>query len=287
MARVAFIMDRFMHKIGLHGRSFIPIIMGFGCSVPAIMATRTMETESNKLKTMMIIPFIPCSARLTVIVLLGSALFSDTAPFVIFSLYLLSIIIAIITGLLLSKTMLKKESEGMIMELPDYRVPQIRNLFIRAGMQSKEYLSKAGTLIFAISVIIFILSYFPTGTEGGFINILGNIIYPFFKPLGFDIPMTISLLTGFFAKESIIASLSVLYNTSAVPLSYYIGNHWSVLNGIVFMIFMMIYIPCLATAAVIYQESRSFKWVAFNLIYSTVIAYVVSLLFKMLLGLIL
>lgn len=284
MARVAFIMDRFMHKIGLHGRSFIPIIMGFGCSVPAIMATRTMETRQNKLKTMMIIPFIPCSARLTVIVMLGSALFDDMAPFIIFSLYILSVIIAVITGLLLSKTMLKEESEGMIMELPDYRWPQLKNLFIRAGMQSKEYLTKAGTLIFAISVVIFILSYFPANTDGGFIAILGRFIYPLFKPLDFDIPMTISLITGFFAKESIIATLSVLYGTVSVPLSDFIAMNWSVSGGIVFMVFMMIYIPCLATVAIIYQESRSFKWVAFSIFYSTIIAYAVSWLFKLIVG---
>lgn len=287
MARVAFIMDRFMHKIGLHGRSFIPIIMGFGCSVPAIMATRTMETQQNKLKTMMIIPFIPCSARLTVIVMLGSALFDNSAPFVIFSLYMLSVIIAIVTGLLLSRTMLREQSEGMIMELPDYRWPQVKNLFIRAGMQSKEYLTKAGTLIFAISVIIFILSYFPANTEGGFIFIIGRFLYPLFKPLDFDIPMTISLITGFFAKESIIASLSVLYGTVSIPLSDYIAMKWTFSGGIVFMVFMMIYIPCLATAAIIYQESRSFKWVAFSVVYSTVIAYLISWLFKFLLGLVL
>ncbi len=284
MARVAFIMDRFMHKIGLHGRSFIPIIMGFGCSVPAIMATRTLETKANQLKTMLIIPFIPCSAKLTVIVLLGSALFSKNAPFVIFFLYLISIIIAIFSGFILNKTLIKEKSEGMIMELPDYRMPQIKNLFLRAWMQSKEYLLKAGTLIFLISVIMFILSYFPTNVDGGSINYIGRFLHPIFKPLDFDIPMTISLITGFFAKESIIATLSVLYHTSSVPLSEFVSNSWHTLTGLVYMIFVMIYIPCVATAVIIYKESQSVKWVIFTIIYSILLAYIVSFAFKLILG---
>ena len=284
MARVAFIMDRFMHKIGLHGRSFIPLIMGFGCSVPAIMATRTLETKANQLKTMLIIPFVPCSAKLTVIVLLGSALFSKNAPFVIFFLYLLSIVIAIFSGFILNKTLIKEKSEGMIMELPDYRMPQIKNLFIRAWMQSKEYLLKAGTLIFLISVIMFILSYFPTNVEGGSISYIGRFLHPIFKPLDFDIPMTISLITGFFAKEAVIASLSVLYNTSSIPLSEFVSNGWHTLTGLVYMIFIMIYIPCVATAIIIYKESQSVKWVLFTIVYTILLAYIVSFAFKLILG---
>ncbi len=283
MARIAFIMDRFMHSLGLHGRSFIPLIMGFGCSVPAVMAARTLGTPQNRLKTILMIPFIPCSARLPVIVLISSAIFGRSAPFMIFFLYVISIITAVISGLIFSKTVLKDKSEGMIMELPDYRLPQIKNLFMRAWSQSKEYLVKAGTIIFAISIVLFILSYFPTDVEGGFIHIAGRFISPFFKPLGFDIPMTVSLITGFFAKESIISTLSVLYQTSAMPLSDYLTLHWNAGAGFIFMVFVMIYIPCIATVAVIRKETNSNKWTLISVVYSLLAAYAISMIFRVLL----
>lgn len=283
MARIAFIMDRFMHSLGLHGRSFIPLIMGFGCSVPAVMAARTLDTPQNRLKTILMIPFIPCSARLPVIVLISSAIFGRSAPFMIFFLYVISIITAIISGLIFSKTALKDKSEGMIMELPDYRLPQLKNLFMRAWSQSKEYLVKAGTIIFAISIILFVLSYFPTDVEGGFIHIAGKYIRPFFKPLGFDIPMTVSLITGFFAKESIISTLSVLYQTSAMPLSDYLTLHWNAGAGFIFMVFVMIYIPCIATVAVIRKETNSNKWTLISVVYSLLAAYAISMIFRVLL----
>ena len=281
MARIAFIMDRFMHKMGLHGRSFIPIIMGFGCSVPAIMAVRSLESKANRLKTILIIPFIPCSARLTVIVLIGSALFDKQAPFVIFFLYVMSIVIAMISGIFFSKMLIKETSPGMIMELPDYTRPQVKQMFLRATVQAKEYLIKAGTLIFIMSVIIFILSYFPTDTPGGSVFYIGKFLTPIFKPLSFDLPMTVSLITGFFAKEAVISTLSVLYDLEGMSLSNFLNIYMNPITGFVFLVFMMIYVPCIATVIMIKKETGSMRWTLFSIIYSIAVAYGFSMAIKL------
>ncbi len=285
MSRIAFIMDRFMHKIGLHGKSFIPIIMGFGCSVPAIMSARTLDTHQNRLKTILMIPFIPCSARFTVVVMISSVIFGKIAPLIVFGLYLMSIIIAIISGLIFSKTLLKEKSEGMIMELPDYRLPQLKNLFIRAWMQSKEYLLKAGTIIALMSVILFVFSYFPKNVNGGYVLIIGKWFFPIFKPLSFDLARTISLIPGFFAKEAIISSLSIVYKQDV--LGDFIANTWTIKQAIVFMVFIMIYIPCIATIAIIKKETQSYKWTSFVVVYSVLIAYIISFIVKIFMDLIL
>ncbi|MGE3063809.1 MAG: ferrous iron transport protein B [bacterium] len=280
MARIAFVMDKHMHKIGLHGKSFIPVIMGFGCSVPAVMAARTLETKADRFKTILLIPFIPCSSRLTVIILLGGAIFGSSAPFFIFILFLISILMAALSGLIFNKFLYREKSEGLIMELPDYKAPNIKHLLLNSYFKIENFLKKAGTLIFFISIIIFFASYFPLGNKGGAIDYLGHFLNPVFKPLGFDVEMTISLITGFFAKESVISTLSVLYNSES--LTGYISNHWSVQNGFTFLLFMMIYIPCIATAVVIKEETKSWKFLFGVIAYSIILAYGISFLARML-----
>jgi ferrous iron transport protein B len=283
MARIVFVMDRYMHKIGLHGKSFIPVVLGFGCSVPAVMAARTLETRSDRLKTILLIPFIPCSARLTVIILLGGAVFGASAPIFTFTLFLISILMAVVSGLIFSRFLSKEKSEGLIMDLPDYKTPNIKHLLLNSYFKVEDFLKRAGTLIFIISIIIFFASYFPIGNKGGLIDYMGHFISPLFKPLGFDIGMTVSLITGFFAKESVVSTLSVLYNSDS--LTGYISNHWSVLDGFTYLLFMMIYIPCIATAVVIKQETKSWKFLLGLVTYSVILAYGISFLSRSLLSL--
>ncbi|MDD3803479.1 MAG: ferrous iron transport protein B [bacterium] len=284
MARIAFVMDKHMHKMGLHGKSFIPVIMGFGCSVPAVLAARTLETRSDRIKTILLIPFIPCSSRLTVIILLSGAVFGSSAPLYIFTLFILSIMMAVLSGLIFGKFFYRERSEGLIMELPDYKAPNLKHLLVNSYFKIEDFLKKAGTLIFFISIIIFFASYFPLGNRGGAIDYIGHFLNPLFRPLGFDTEMTVSLITGFFAKESVISTLSVLYN--ADPLTGYISSHWTSQNGFTFLLFMMIYIPCIATAVVIKEETKSWRFLFGLIAYSILLAYGISFLARIIFGIV-
>ncbi len=281
MARVVFIMDRFMHKIGLHGKSFISMLLGFGCSVPAILSTRTLDSPKDRIKTILIIPFIPCAARLTVMIFLGSIIFGKFAFLIIFLLFLLSIIFSIISGFIFDKFFIKGKSEGLIMELPDYHLPTLKNLFLNSYFKVLDFLKKVGGIIFLLTIIIFLLSYFPVEKEGGFIKIFGEKITPLFKPLGFDMERSVALITGFFAKESVLSTLGVLYKTDS--LGEIISSKWSPKEGVIFLLFLTIYLPCIATAIVIKQETKSFFYLSLVIVYSLIFAYAISLFFKLIL----
>jgi ferrous iron transport protein B len=285
LARVVFIMDRFMHKIGLHGKSFISLILGFGCSVPAVLSTRVLDTPKDRIKTILIIPFIPCSSRLTVLIFLGAILFGKFDFLIIFVLFLLSIIFATFSGFVFDRFLLKETSEGLIMELPDYHLPTLKNLLLNSYFKVKDFLKRAGTLIFLITVIIFLLSYFPQGIDGGFIKIGGEKITFLFRPLGFDVERTVSLITGFFAKESVVSTLGVLYKGE--QLEKVIETKWGRIDGFVFLLFLMIYLPCIATAIVIKQETGSYFYLLGIVVYSVFFAYIISLVTRYLLILIL
>lgn len=333
MARAAFIMDRLMHKIGLHGKSFIPMLMGFGCNVPAIMATRTLESRKDRLLTMMIIPFMSCSARLPVYVLLISAFFPRKQGLVLLSVYLIGVLIAVITALLFKRIFFAKKEAPFVMELPPYRVPTIRNTIIHMWDKSVQYLTKMGTVILAASIIIWALGYFPhqeaktqqqvafdkiglnnspstivaignnaeqTGRvnnteqlENSYIGKIGHLIEPVISPLGFDWKIGISILTGFAAKEIVVGSMGVLYqsdpqvNGSSFNLQtklqqqvYTIGPKtgqkvFTPLVAFVFMIFVLLYFPCVATISAIRKEAGS-KWAIFTLSYNTLLAWLVA-----------
>ena len=252
MARAAFMMDKLMHKIGLHGKSFIPMLTGFGCSVPAVMATRTLEKPKDRLATMMAIPFVSCSARLPVYLLFVAAFFQKNQGLIILSIYLIGVLISILTALLLKNTKFKGESEQFVMELPPYRVPSFRNVLVHMWDKSVQYLKKMGSVILVASIIIWLLNYFPTTnskmeaidnqiaqteqsvsidkeskqaiiaqleidkaaaqSEYSYIGRIGKFIAPVVQPLGFDWQMGVSLLTGLAAKEIIVSSMGILYN---------------------------------------------------------------------------
>lgn len=283
MARAAFVMDRFMHKLGLHGKAFIPLVMGFGCNVPAIMAARTLETQNERLKTILMVPFMSCSARLPVYVVFAGAFFGRRAGLVVFSLYLAGILAGILTGLLLSKTYLRDSSEGLIMELPPYRLPLLKSLLINTWNKTKGYIEKAGTLILVVSVVLWGISYFPSGVEFGgpesIIGRIGRFLQPVFAPLGFDFRMTAALISGFVAKEVVISTLGILL-TAGENLHAALQAIMTAPVALAYLVFILLYTPCLATVAVMRSETGSAKWTAISVGYGLIVAWISAFLVK-------
>lgn len=335
MARVSFIMDRLMHKIGLHGKSFIPLLMGFGCNVPAIMATRTLENRKDRIMTMLITPFMSCSARLPVYVLIISAFFSKNQGLVLFSIYAIGIVVAVLVAILLKKTVFSKQDVPFVMELPPYRVPTLRNTTAHMWHKGSQYLKKMGTFILLASILIWGLSYYPrhvnystdyesqirsvssntslTNTEKqsqiselklskasehqekSYIGRIGKFIEPVIRPLGFDWKIGISIVTGLAAKEIVVSSMGVLYH-AGMEASETSGSliqklqeqvHtkgelmgqkvFTPLVAFSFMLFILIYFPCVAVIAAIKKESN-WKWAVFTMFYTTGIAWLAAFL---------
>lgn len=301
MARVSFIMDKLMHRIGLHGKSFIPLLMGFGCNVPAIMATRTLENRKDRIMTMLIAPFMSCSARLPVYVLIISAFFEKRQGLVLFSVYLTGIVLAIAVALLLKKTLFAGKDVPFVMELPPYRIPSARNTVRHMWFNAKQYLHKMGNIILVASVLIWALSYYPRLEEGtrverlenSWIGRAGHLIEPVVQPLGFDWKLGVSIVTGLAAKEVVVSTMGVLYQggeaaetgTSGLGERLREQEHASgslagqkVFTPFVaagFMLFILIYFPCVAVIAAIRKESAT-KWALFSMLYTTVLAWIVA-----------
>ena len=299
MARAAFIMDKMMHRIGLHGKSFIPMLMGFGCNVPAILATRAIESHSSRLITILITPFMSCSARLPVYILLAGAFFPKYAPIVMIALYLLGIIMAAVTARLLRITKFKQDETPFVMELPPYRMPTLRNTLIHMWEKSVQYLKKMGTVILFASIIIWALGYFPQShqedqvaqMEQSYIGKIGHAIEPVVAPLGFDWKMGVSLVTGLAAKEVVVSTMGILYegdadlNESSPKLIDSLQQQvdefgkplFSPLVAYAFMLFILLYFPCIATVVAIGKEIGA-KWAWFSVFYQTGIAWLISFL---------
>ncbi len=335
MARVSFIMDKLMHKIGLHGKSFIPLLMGFGCNVPAIMATRTLENRKDRMLTMLITPFMSCSARLPVYILLISAFFPKNQGLVLFSVYIIGIIIAILVALVFKNTIFSKQDVPFVMELPPYRIPTLKNTTIHMWHKGSQYLRKMGTVILLASIFIWALSYYPREVkyssdydakiesveantvlpdsvkqsktaelellkvsehqELSYIGRLGHFIEPVIKPLGFDWKIGVSIITGLAAKEIVVGSMGILYHADLAAdensgslieklqqqeytSGALIGQKvFTPLVAFGFMLFVLIYFPCMAVVAAIKKES-DWKWAVFTIVYTTGIAWIVAFL---------
>ncbi len=284
MARAAFIMDKVMHKIGLHGKSFIPMIIGFGCNVPAIMATRTLENEKDRILTMLINPFMSCSARLPVYVLFVGAFFSANQGTIIFLIYLFGVFVAILSGMLFKKTMFRGLSSPLVMELPPYRWPAIKGILIHASERSWMFMKKAGTIIFAIVVLIWVLASMPWGVEyasqESFIGQIGMVIAPVFEPCGFgDWQSAVALIFGFAAKEVVVGTFGTLYGVDdAGGLSEVISNNFTPLSAAAFIVMVLLYVPCMAVVAAIRRETNSWKWPLFVVVYTSVVAWVCAVI---------
>lgn len=280
LARAAFVMDRVMHKVlGLHGKAFIPMILGFGCGVPGIMATRTMEHEEDRLVSMMLIPFMSCTARLPVYLMFVGIFFASNQGNVIFSLYLLGVIVAIIVAAILKKSLFKGVSTPFVMELPSYKLPTLRGVLMHTGEKTWGFVRKAGTIILAAAIIVWVLSYFPAGVEYGsqasLIGQIGTVIAPVFSPLGFGHwQAAVALLFGMVAKEVVVATLTSVLGGSTAALA----TIFTPLTAYAFMVFVLLYIPCFATIGTIKQESNGWRWPLIMVCVTLVTAFIVSFL---------
>lgn len=289
MARAAFIMDKIMHKMGLHGKSFIPLIMGFGCNVPAIMAGRTIENRKSRLITMLINPLMSCSARLPIYLLLTGAFFPHCAGLVLLVIYATGIILAVVMARIFSKFLVKGDDTPFVMELPPYRMPTYRSIFRHTWEKGAQYLKKMGGVILVVSIVIWALGYFPRPAEhmteaaqqeNSYIGKIGKVIEPVVEPLGFDWKLGIGILSGIGAKELVVSTLGVLYADDANASDYDVNIAARIsitpLVAFCYMIFVLIYFPCIATLAAIRSESGSWKWAVFSAVYSTALAWVVT-----------
>lgn len=330
MSRAAFLMDKIMHLIGLHGKSFIPMLMGFGCNVPAIMASRTLESEKDRTLTILITPFMSCSARLPVYIILAGAFFGAKAGTVIFGIYLLGIFLSIITGRLFRSTLLRGADAPFVMELPPYRIPMIKSLLIHMWDRSKIFLKKMGGYILAGSVVVWTLSAFPHNisysknydleieqvktyfqteieaaqesdkallaqkrdasvaelitekkaekAEKSFMGRIGKVVAPIFSPIGIDWRGSVALLTGFVAKEIVVSTMGILYaaddrEDSEALKNALLSSGMTPIAALAMMVFVLLYMPCLATLAAIRRETASLKWMIFSISYSTLLAW--------------
>ncbi|MDR1257899.1 MAG: ferrous iron transport protein B [Tannerellaceae bacterium] len=299
MARAAFIMDKIMHKMGLHGKSFIPLVMGFGCNVPAIMASRTIESRNSRMITMLINPLMSCSARLPVYLLFTAAFFPQRASLVMLALYAAGIMLAVVMAKLFRRFLFNEEDIPFVMELPPYRMPTARSILIHMWEKGKQYLRKMGGIILAASIIIWFLGYFPLQPEeqdasvrqqNSYIGQIGQAIQPALAPLGFDWKISVSLLTGMAAKEVVVSTISILYTgeaeeeeamqtlperlrQDASPDGSFVFTQLTALS---LMLFVLIYFPCIATVTAIAREARSWKWGMFVIVYTCLLAWCVS-----------
>ena len=292
MARAAFIMDKIMHRMGLHGKSFIPLIMGFGCNVPAIMATRMIEDKKCRLITMLINPLMSCSARLPIYLVLVGAFFPKIGSLVLLGIYATGILLAVLMARLFSRFLVKGDDTPFVMELPPYRIPTAKTIFRHTWEKGAEYLKKMGGIIMIASILIWFLGYYPQGNyetiaeqqENSYIGQIGKAIEPVIEPLGFDWKLGVGLLSGVGAKELVVSTLGVLYandgDLDSVNLSDRIPITATVALG--YMLFVLIYFPCVATLAAIKQESGSWKWAIFAAFYTTALAWIVAFIVKQL-----
>lgn len=340
MARAAFIMDKLMHKIGLHGKSFIPLVMGFGCNVPAIMASRTIENRNNRIVTMLITPFMSCSARLPVYILILGAFFPENAGNMLFVIYFIGIMLAIGTALLFKKTIFKAEDIPFVMELPPYRMPTIRSTLMHMWHKGSQYLKKMGGVILVAVIFIWALGYYPRNANytknfdreieqlklklsgsnlsqlaadslyhaihqieiekeserqaNSYLGRLGKFIEPAIRPLGFDWKMGVSLLSGVAAKEIVVSTLGVLYQTESDTdnggLAEKLRNEthqsgkltgrlvFTKITALSFLVFILVYFPCVAVISAIKNESGSWKWAVFTIFFTTGLAWLLAFL---------
>ncbi|KAA6334093.1 Ferrous iron transport protein B [termite gut metagenome] len=287
MARAAFIMDKVMHKMGLHGKSFIPLLMGFGCNVPAIMASRTIENHKSRLITMLVNPLMSCSARLPIYLLLIGAFFPKNGSFILLIIYATGILLAVLMARLFSKILVKGDDIPFVMELPPYRMPTAKAIFRHTWEKGVQYLRKMGGIIMLASVIIWFLGYYPNHNayetvteqqENSYIGKVGKTIEPALEPLGFDWKLDIGLLTGMGAKELVVSSLGVLYANDAEANTTSLAERMPItpLVAFCYMLFSLIYFPCIASFAAIKHESGSWKWAVFTALYTTTLAWIVS-----------
>ena len=287
LARAAFIMDKLMHKVGLHGKSFIPLVMGFGCNVPAVMSTRIIESRSSRLITTLIIPFMSCSARLPVYIVLIGTFFAAHTSLVMLGLYLLGMVVAMLTAIAMRKLMFKKDETPFVMELPPYRIPTFKATLSHMWARCAQYLRNVAGMILVASIIVWALGYFPRQEEGessvehyenSYIGDIGQICESVFEPLGLDWKASVSLLSGIAAKELMVSTLGILYsnnaddNNSQLKQNLAKSGDFTPPSVLALLVFTLLYMPCVGTITAIGSES-GWKWAIASAVYSTAVAW--------------
>lgn len=286
MARAAFITDKLLRKVGLSGRAFVPLLMGFGCTVPAVLGTRILEKENDKKLTILMIPFMSCSAKMPVYAMFIAALFKEHQVLAISSIYLLGILVAIFTAMVFKKPVLKGETASFIMELPEYRLPTFKNLCLHVGERVKDFIVKAGTILVAATIIIWFLQSFNLNFQmvadrsQSILASIGMGIAPIFSLCGFgDWRAAVSLLSGLIAKESVVSTMAVLYGTGGLDgISHVISEQFTTISAYAFMVFVLLYTPCIAALSAIHKELKSTKWTIIAIGYQLILAWVASVL---------
>jgi len=293
LARAAFVADRIMYKLGLHGKSFIPMLIGFGCNIPGIMATRTIDREEDRILTILVNPLMSCSARLPVYILVSRAVLGGYYTAGVYSMYILGIALAVLMALLFRRVIpyFKGKPSPFILELPMYAKPTLRNTLIHMWERGVLFLKKAGTIIFLGIIVVWLLSSYPWNAvhvedkfllENSYLAMFGKTIEPIFRPLGFNWMGAVALFFGFIAKEIVVGTFATLFGLQAegpeevIPALKSSGI-FTPLTGLAFMAFTLIYLPCIATVGVIYRETNSWKWTLFTVIYELILAYVVAM----------
>lgn len=292
MARAAFIMDKIMHKMGLHGKSFIPLIMGFGCNVPAVMATRTIESRKSRMITMLVLPLMSCSARLPIYIMITGVFFVHYQSLVLLAMYAIGILLAVVMSRLFSRFVVKGDNTPFVMELPPYRFPTAKAIGRHTWEKGKQYLKKMGGIILVASILIWFLGYYPNHDayptqqqqqENSYIGMIGKAIEPVMRPMGFDWKLDVGLLSGVGAKELVASTMGVLYANNEEAGTEGLAQQMradgiTALSAFCYLLFVLIYFPCMATIAAIKQESHSWKWGLFAAGYTTTLAWIVSFL---------
>jgi len=267
-----------MHLMGLHGKSFLPLFLGFGCNVPAVLGARVIESKRARLLTILLAPLVPCSARMTVIAFLAPAFFGSAAALVSWGMILLGLTVLALSGVLINKTIFHGERAAFIMELPIYHLPNWRTIGMRVWQRSLSFVRKAGTLILGVSVVVWALSTLPAGNiETSYLARLGQLLEPVGRLMGLDWRLTVALLASFIAKENSIATLGVLFGTAqGGSLAQQLAATFPASTALAFLTVQMLFIPCVATVAVIRQETKSWLWTLFDLGFLLIVSLSVS-----------
>lgn len=280
-------MDTLLRRIGLSGKSFVPMLMGFGCTTPAVMAARTMENDADRRMTIMLTPFMSCGAKLPVYALVAGALFQQHQGLVIVSLYVLGILVGVLAGFILKKTVFRDVSSGFVLELPTYRMPSFKGTVLNMWQKAKDFITKAGTIIFLMSVVIWLMQNFTLtldvaqSSAESILGVVGTAIAPIFSPLGFGHwQESVALLTGLVAKEAVVSTMSVLYGAAgdSAVLAGLLGTVFTPLSGYSFLVFTLLYMPCMSAFATIKREMGGWRWAFGAAAFQTTLAYLVALL---------
>ncbi len=272
--RAAFVMDRFMHLLGLHGKSCLPLVLGFGCNVPAVLGARIIDSEKARLLTILLTPLIPCSGRMAVVAIIAAAFFGNQAVFVSIGLVLFSLIILVLVGLLLNRFIVRGERTALIMELPLYHAPDLRLLSMVTWLNLKAFIKRAGTVILIVSLVVWLLSVLPNGNvDGSFLAQLGRWLEPVGKLMGLNWQMMVALLSSFIAKENTIATLGVLLGGQGTGLTQQLNTVLTPAAALAFLVVQVLFIPCVATMAAIRQETKSWRWPIFTIVYQLLLSF--------------